>query len=113
MYYPERRFDSDWLLLLLAVVALVAVIMYNPAPPHLIAEGLTHIFVVDAVHGDINATIVIYFPTDAVVTLADYNVSKTFSKGMHEISIASDGPIRICAKGTDFNECGLIYPVTP
>jgi len=113
MYYPGRSFDSDWLVLLLGVAALAAVIMYNPAPPHTVAEGLSHVLVVDAVRGDSNTTILLYSPTDIHIILPDQNISTALGRGMHKISTTAGGSIGICAEGTDFNECGVVYPVTP
>jgi len=113
MYYQERSFDSDWLVLLLGVAVLAAVIMYTPAPPRTIAEGLSHVLVVDAVRGDSNTSILLYSPTDIHIILPDQNVSTALGKGMHKISTTAGASIRICAEGADFNECGLIYPATP
>jgi len=112
MYYQERSFDSDWLILLLAVVILIASIMYNPFEPKVIAEGLSRTLAVDAVRGDATATLLLYSPVDSVITFPDYNISAPASAGLHALVIPPAESLRICVRSEEFGECGFIYPRT-
>ncbi len=110
MYYPERSFDSDWLILLLAVVILVASVMYNPSQPEIVAEGCSKVLVVDALREDSNATLLLYLPADSTIVFPDYNISTRMLEGLHELSIPAANSIRICARIKGFEECCLVYP---
>lgn len=112
MYYRERSFDGDWLLLLFAAAVLAFAIFWQLPRGDVLASGFQHVLILDAVRDTNVMYLLLWSPTDANILFGDSVVS--ISAGESRVSVpVTTGPVDLCVVSENFKDCGTIYAYNP
>ncbi|NPA76409.1 MAG: hypothetical protein GXN93_01490 [Candidatus Diapherotrites archaeon] len=114
MYYHTRRIPLEYLALVVAVVAVLAALLYTPHQA-VLASGYSHLRVLMATESGNALHIVLWLPAAQTLAVAgDANADLgAVPPGVYEFSISgtSAKTVHICFVSAEFNDCGMLRPL--
>ena len=108
MYYQDRGFDPDWLLVLLSLCVLAFAVLWQPGSGDVLAEGFRHVLVVGAEAGSNVTHITLWSPADANLSFDGNHIPIPAGESRVSLPLSGDD-VRFCVEFEDLNDCGVVF----
>ena len=110
MYYRDRSFDLDWLLIFLSLCVLAFAVLWQPPSGKVLSKGFYHVLVLDAEKKSDIMYITLWLPNDANICLDGRTVPVSAGKPRFGVPL-SDGAARFCVMSGEYNDCGVVFTI--